>query len=147
MARYVANIHTPRSPQEVFAFMADFCNVAVWDRSIRRIVQVDGDGAGPDAVFDVTIARPGRDLTLRYRTVGFESPRSVRFVAKDRLITSDDRITVTADGDGSRLVYDARLWLNGPLRLTDPLLGVAFGRFAARAAAGLAAALDGVTVD
>ncbi|MFZ8997132.1 MAG: SRPBCC family protein [Ilumatobacteraceae bacterium] len=147
MARYVATIRTPRSAVEVFDFMADFRNVAEWDHSVRRIVQIDGDGAGAGAVFDVTISRPGRDLTLRYRTVEFDPPHGVRFVAKDRWITSDDLVTVTADGSGARVVYDARLVPNGPLRVVDPLLGPLFGRFAARAADGLRGALDGVSED
>ena len=146
MARYVATISTARTPDEVFDFMADFRNVATWDRSVRRIEQVDGDGAGPGAEYDVTIARPGRDLTLRYRTVGYEPTSSLRFVASDRLITSDDRITVDTANGSTRLVYDARLRLNGPLRLADPLLGPVFQRFASRAAAELRDALDGTDV-
>jgi hypothetical protein len=121
--------------------------VAEWDRSVRRIDQVDGDGAGAGAVFDVTIARPGRDLTLRYRTVEFDPPNSVRFVATDRMITSDDRITIDRDDATTRLVYDARLTLNGPLRFVDPLIGPLFERFAARAARGLRTAVGGITAD
>lgn len=147
MARYVATLHTPRSAAEVFEFMADFRNVATWDPSIRRVVQVHGDGPGPDAVFDVTISNPGRDLTLRYRTIAYDSPKSVRLLASSWMFNSDDRITVSADGDGTRLVYDARLMLNGLLRLGDPLLGLVFGRVGGRAAEGLRKALDARRID
>lgn len=146
MARYVARIRTPRPPAEVFDYMADVRNFAEWDPGVRRVVQVVGEGAAPDAVFDVTVANPGRDLTFRYRTVVFDAPNTVHLLATTRLFTSDDRVSVTPDGDGSILVYDARLRLNGPFGLGDPLLGVAFSRVADRAAAGLRRALDGTPV-
>jgi hypothetical protein len=149
MARYVAKMRTPRSPTEVFDYMADFRNVAAWDPSIRRVDQVVGTGGSSDAEFDVTISNPGRDMLLRYRTVEYDAPHGLRLVARNRWFTSDDRITVTpdeGDGDGSILVYDARLTLSGPLGLADPLLGFAFNRVADRAVSGLHRALDGVPV-
>jgi carbon monoxide dehydrogenase subunit G len=146
MARYVTTVRTPRSPQEAFEYMADLRNFADWDPGVTKVVQVDGDGAGPDGVFDVTVKNPGKDLTLRYRTREFESPRFARVVATSTMFTSDDRITVEPDGDGSLVTYDAELRLNGPLRLADPLLKLAFGRIGDRAAAGLRTALDGTAV-
>lgn len=143
MARYVTTVRTPRSPQEAFEYMADLRNFAEWDPGVTRAVQVDGEGAGPDGVYDVTVKNPGKDLTLRYRTREFDAPRFVRVVATSTLFTSDDRITVEADGDGSLVTYDAELRLNGPLRLADPFLKLAFGRIGDRAAAGLRTALDG----
>jgi hypothetical protein len=143
MARYVTTVRTPRSPEDAFAYMADLRSFAEWDPGVRRVVQIEGDGAGPDSVFDVTVKNPGRDLTLRYRTTEFDAPRAVRVVATSTLFTSDDRITVTPDGDGSLVMYDAELRLNGPLGLADPLLRLAFGRIGDRAAAGLRTALDG----
>lgn len=143
MARYTTTIRTPRPPAEVFAQLADFRRAVEWDPGVRRVVQVEGDGHGPGAVFDVTIANPGRDFVLRYRTIEHVAPTTVRFVATSRLFTSDDVITVTPDGDGSLVVYDARLSLNGLLGLADPLLGLTFGRIGDRAARGLRRMLDG----
>jgi carbon monoxide dehydrogenase subunit G len=143
MARYVTTVRTPRPPQEAFEYMADLRNFAAWDPGVRTAVQVDGEGGGADGVFDVTVKNPGKDLTLRYRTREFEAPRFVRVVATSTMFTSDDRITVVPDGDGSLVTYDAELRLNGPLRLADPLLKLTFGRIGDRAAAGLRAALDG----
>lgn len=146
MARYIAKLRTARTPEDVFRYMADFRNVAHWDPSIRHVEQVVGDGGGREAVFDVTVSNPGRDLTLRYRTVEYNEPKELRLLATHRLFTSDDRITVSPDGDGSVLVYDARLRLSGVLGLLDPLLGLAFSRIGGRAANGLRRALDGVPI-
>lgn len=143
MARYTTRVRTQRPGDEVFAYMADLRNFAEWDPGVRRVSQVDGDGAGPDAVFDVTVGGVGRDLTLRYRTVEYAPPRDLLVVATGKLLVSEDRITVEIDDAGTEVTYDADLRLNGPLRLADPLLRLVFGRIGDRAAAGLRRVLDG----
>ncbi len=149
MARYVTRARTDRPADEVFAYLADLRNFAEWDPGVRRVEQVDGDGAGPDAVFDVTVAGVGLlpDQTLRYRTVAFDAPREILVIAESAALTSEDRITVTPeDGGGAVVTYDADLRLNGPLRLGDPFLRLVFGRIGDRAAAGLRSAIDGTQV-
>jgi carbon monoxide dehydrogenase subunit G len=146
MARYVTKLRTDRDPDAVFAYLADLRSFAEWDPGVRRVVQVEGDGAGPGAVFDVTVAGVGRDLTLRYRTTEYDPPREILVLATSWLFTSEDRITVEADDAGTVVTYDADLRLNGVLRLGDPGLRLAFGRIGDRAAAGLRRALDGQPV-
>ncbi len=146
MARYVTRVQTPRSPEEAFAYLADLRNFAEWDPGVKRVAQVDGHGAGPDAVFDVTVAGPGRDLTLRYVTVEYDAPHTLLVIAKGRLLTSEDRITVSTLDGATVVTYDADLRLHGLLRLADPALKLVFGRIGDRAAAGLQQALDGTAV-
>lgn len=142
MARYVTTVRTAWSPDEAFAFMADLRNFARWDPGVRRVVQVDGAGAGAGASFDVTVGGVGRDLTLRYETVEFDAPRQVLVVARSGMLTSEDRVTVVAEDDGGASVtYDADLRFSGPARLADPFLRLVFGRIGDRAAAGLRHAL------
>jgi carbon monoxide dehydrogenase subunit G len=146
MARYVTKVRSPRPAEEVFAYLADLRGFAEWDPGVRRVVQVEGDGAGPGAVFDVTVAGVGRDLTLRYRTVLFNAPTELLVLAESTLFTSEDRISVEPADGGSVVTYDADLRLNGVLRLGDLGLKLVFGRIGDRAAAGLRRALDGVAV-
>ncbi|MFM7063143.1 MAG: SRPBCC family protein, partial [Actinomycetes bacterium] len=54
MARFVTSIASPMSPEDAFAYMADLRHFADWDPGVKRVAQVDGDGAGPDSSFDVT---------------------------------------------------------------------------------------------
>jgi carbon monoxide dehydrogenase subunit G len=146
MARYVTTLRTDRPAEEVFAYLADLRNFADWDPGVRRVVQVEGDGAGADAVFDVTVAGIGRDLTLRYRTLEHDPPTNLLVLAESPLFTSEDRITVEADDAGTLVTYDADLRLNGLLRLGDLGLRLVFGRIGDRAAGGLRRALDGQPV-
>jgi carbon monoxide dehydrogenase subunit G len=140
MTRYQTRLRTPQSPEQAFAYMADLRNFAEWDPGVRRVTQVDGEGGAAGAVFDVTL-NTKRENTLRYHTTVFDPPRTVVVIAKTPLLTSEDRITVLADPTGTIVTYDAELRLNGPLRVGDPLLGVAFKRIADRASAGLRQAL------
>jgi len=117
MARYVTTVRTAKTPQEAFAYMADLRNFAEWDPGVKAVRQVEGSGGGPDTVFDVTVAGPGRDLTLRYVTKEYDAPRNLLVVARSSVFTSIDRITVEPDGTGSVVTYDADLRLNGVLRV------------------------------
>ena len=141
MARYVTTVRTAKTPQQVFAYMADLRNFAKWDPGVKAVKQVKGSGGGPDNVFDVTVAGIGRDLTLRYVTEEYDAPRNLLVVARSTVFTSIDRITVEPDGAGSVVTYDADLRLNGVLRVGDLGLRLMFGQIGDRAAAGLRRAL------
>ncbi len=127
--------------------MSDLTNFAEWDPGVERSEQVEGDGPGADAAYDVAVKAVLRPLVLRYRITRYEAPDRFVAEAKSGLFTSVDTVTVRADGTGSVVTYDAELTLNGPLGLADPLLGLAFKRIGDRAAAGLIEALDGERVD
>lgn len=146
MAHYVVSVRSPRSAEEAFAYMADLTNFAAWDPGVVKAEQVVGHGPGPDAAFEVQVKAVGGPMTLTYDTTEYDPPTKVRAVATSSRLTSDDTITVQPDGTGSIVTYDAKLELNGVLRVFDPLLGLAFRRIGDRAATGLVAALDGERV-
>jgi len=147
MARYLLHVRTPMPPAEAFAYMADLTNFADWDPGVDSVEQVECDGAGPGAAFDVAVKLPVGTMTLRYDTIDFddESTTMTAF-AENALLTSEDTITVVPDGDGSVVTYDAVLRLKGLLGLSDPLLGLTFNQIGGRAAAGLVEALSGERV-
>ncbi len=141
MARYLVRIRSPKLPDETFAYMANLENFAEWDPGVARAEQVEGEGPGPGAAYDVTVK--GLRKPLRYRSTHFEPSSSIVALAESRFLTSLDTITIESDGEGSIVTYDAKLTLNGPLALADPILGLSFGRIGDRATAGLIRVLDG----
>jgi len=145
MARYLMHVRTPMPPAEAFAYMADLTNFAEWDPGVDRSEQVQGDGPGPDAAFDVAVQALGRSITLRYDTITYEAPTTLVAFAESNVLTSLDTITVEPDssGSGSVVTYDAVLKLKGLLGVADPLLGLSFKRIGDRAGAGLVTALAG----
>jgi carbon monoxide dehydrogenase subunit G len=143
MAQYVTTVRTPRSPVEVFEYLADLRNLAEWDPGVKSAEQVTGEGGGLDTEFDVVVEAPGGGPRLRYVTTAYDAPRSFTVRAESKLLTSLDIIDVTPDGEGSVVRYDAQLTLNGPLKVFDPGLRLVFGRIGDRANQGLIRALDG----
>jgi carbon monoxide dehydrogenase subunit G len=146
MAHYVVHIRSPLSADAAFTYMADMRNFSEWDPGVERVEQVRGRGAEPGAAFDLDVKGVVGSLTLRYEISEFEAPNRFVATARSSTLTSVDAVTVRADGAGSVVIYDADLTLNGPLRLADPLLRVAFDRIAGRAADGLIRVLDGERV-
>ncbi len=126
MARYVTTVRTAMSPEDAFAYMADLRHFADWDPGVKKVAQVDGDGAGPGASFDVTVAGPVGDLTLRYRTLTFRPATSVVVEASNLWLTSHDRVVVEPDGQGCTVTYDAEVRLRGPLHVADALMAAGF---------------------
>jgi hypothetical protein len=137
MATYRTTIDSPRGAEEVFDYMADFSNVTEWDETAAEARQTAGSGPGTDARFHVLVRWLGREIPLEYSTTDYARPRRVVLRAENSTTVSEDTITVEPAGTGSRMTYDARLTLKGPLRIVDPVFGLLFKRLGDRAAAGL----------
>ncbi len=139
MARYRMRIRTDWPADEAFAYLADLSNFAEWDPGVASSVQVAGDGPGVGAEYDVEAS----GSVLRYIVDEHEPPNRIRAHARNRWLTSVDTISVSSDGPGSVVSYDADLQLHGILRLGDPILALAFRRIGDRAADGLRERLGG----
>lgn len=146
MARYTVSIRTDRSPEDAFDYLADLRNFADWDPGVTSAEQVVGDGIGLGSEYAVAVKAVGGPMTLVYVVREFDRPDRFVAFAGNRRLTSEDTITVRADGDGAIVTYDAVLTLKGLLRFADPLLSLAFGRIGDRAVAGLIEALAGERV-
>ena len=79
----------------------------------------------------------GRTSTLVYRIVEFVPGETVTLRGENATVVSLDRIRFEPSDGGTRVTYDADLALKGPLRIADPLLGLAFNRVGERALEGL----------
>jgi hypothetical protein len=144
MARFIAQIRTPRPVDVVFGYLADMRNAQDWDPSIRRVVQVGGDGGGVDAAFDVTVAGfRGRETTLRYRTTAFDAPELLALRAETEVFTSFDCVRVVDEAGSTVVVYEADLRVTGWRRVAAPFLARALRRYGEQAADGLARVLNG----
>lgn len=148
MARYVTSIDSPRSREELFAYLADFSSAAEWDPGVTTAERVGGEGrvASGDE-FRLMVRSVRGETPLTYRVTAIDPPASVTFRAENGLLVSLDTISFTEHGGGTRVRYDADLRLKGPLRLADPLLRIAFSRIGDRARDGLCRALDGTVTE
>lgn len=138
MARYVATIPSLMTPDAAFLYMADLRNFAKWDKGVKKVVQVKGNGGGKETEFDVTAQGfRGRDLTFRYRTVEHDAPRNILVKARNSMFSSVDRVTIVPTASGCDVTYDATLTLNGIFRPMSPLLGPKFKKIGDVATNGL----------
>ncbi len=143
MARYVMRVRTDKPTDEVFAYMADLRNFPEWDPGTKSARQVEGDGPGVGAVYDLETG----GATLRYEVLEYVPGHKVVARAENRWITSVDTITTGPEANTTVVTYGADLTLNGLLRVGDPLLKLAFDRIGAKAADGLTEQLDGTRLD
>lgn len=146
MARYVAKIASKSSVEEAFAYMSDLTNFAEWDPGVTKAVAVPGVELDPPRQVDVTVKGLFGPLELRYKITQYDKPNKVVAEAESKMLRSVDIITVEATDDGSLVVYDAELTLNGPVSILGGLVQPLFDRIGAKAAAGMAKALNGSLV-
>ncbi len=143
MARYRMRIRTDWPASESFAYLADLSNFCDWDPGIASSVQVAGDEPGIGAQYDVDAS----GSVLRYVVDVYDPAHRVRARARNRWLTSVDTISVSTDGTGSIVTYDADVALRGVLRVGDPILTVFFRRIGDRARDGLREKLQGEILD
>ena len=137
MARYTASIDTPRPTAETFAYLSDFSTTQEWDPGVVEAERLGDAPLGEGTEFRLVADFLGRKAALTYRIVEFEPSKAVTLRGENATVVSLDRITCEPSDGGTRVTYDADLALKGPLRIADPLLGLAFDRVGDRALEGL----------
>lgn len=145
MPKYRTTVGSSWTAERAFEYLLDLEHFADWDPGVKRSARVAGSEPGLGAAFDVTVSAPGKDMTLRYKTVTVNPPHQFEVRAETSTLRSVDVITVEPEtrGGGCRVTYVADLSLKGVLRIGDPLLGLAFRRIGDRAATGLRSVLEG----
>jgi hypothetical protein len=139
MASYTGTVDCEHSPSEVFAYLLAFEHTAEWDPSCDRARRLTVGEPGIGSRFEL-IFKPARSLEFKldYGVISLDAPRRVTLRSATDLLQSEDTITVQAAGTGSRVTYHAKISLNGPGRLLDPLLALGLRRAGQKAEQGLA---------
>lgn len=137
MAYYTAALEPSLPAEEVFAYLSDFSNAKEWDPSTVQAERVDDGPLRAGSEFRLVAAFLGRESAITYRVVEYDPPHTVTFRGENSTVVSLDRVVVAVTDTGTRITYEAKLTLKGPLKLADPLLAVAFKRVGDRALAGM----------
>ena len=137
MAHYRASIDVQQPREHVFAYLSDFSTTEEWDPGVVEAKRVNGAAVGQGTEFRLVAEFLGRKNELIYRIVEYDPPHAVTFLGENATVVSRDRITFESTTAGTRVTYDADLALKGLLKITDPLLALAFKRVGDRALAGL----------
>ena len=142
MARYRTTVSSTMSASEAFDYMAAFENVATWDPGVRTAKRTTDGEPALGTRFAVEASFMGRPLPLDYEITSFEAGRTFVLIAETSTIRSIDTVTVVADGQGSKVTYDADLVLKGVLKIFDPALRLGFRSVGDKARDGLQKALN-----
>jgi hypothetical protein len=137
MATYRTEIDSPRSPGDVFEYLATFSNASEWDPSVVQAEPLTAGRAEIGSVYRLGVRTARRVVPFDYEVVALDRPHRVVLEARRAGLVSADTITVEPLSSGSRVRYVAALQVRGLLRVAAPLIGNAFGKMADRAAAGL----------
>lgn len=139
MAHFQTRIRTPWAASKAFPYLVDMSNFAEWDPGTKNADLTDGHVGALGARYRLEVGA----ATLDYEIVELEPGSRMQAEGHSNLFTSIDSITVDGNDTGSVVTYDAKLTLNGPLGIADPLLGILFKRMGEKAADGLSKKLDG----
>lgn len=137
MAHYQATLETQLPRDRVFAYLSDFANTEEWDPGTVRAERIGEGPTGEGSEFRLVAAFLRRESAITYRIVEYDPPNAVSFRGENSAVVSLDQVAFVSTGTGTRITYDAKLTLKGPLKLAGPLLALAFKRVGDRALAGM----------
>lgn len=122
MTRLVVSITTPLPREAAFAYVADFARQAEWDPNTVSSKRIDDGELGVGARFALEAKAGPATMRMEYRITEFDPPTKVVLIGEGRGVWSEDRITFSRTGEGTRVEYHADLRLKGLLALLGPLL-------------------------
>jgi carbon monoxide dehydrogenase subunit G len=105
----------------VIDYLKDFSHAEQWDPGTKSCVQ---ESAGPVEVgttwHNVSVVK-GKETELSYRLAELR-PGFIKFVGENKTATSTDNMTITANGSGSSITYQAQIEFHGLAKLATPFL-------------------------
>ncbi|MCA1726769.1 MAG: SRPBCC family protein [Actinobacteria bacterium] len=97
------SVVVPGRPEEVFAYLADFSRHAEWSPTPLRIEPEDEGPLRVGSRFRGIGQTRGKDVASTVEVIEVEPPGRLSFVATSPSTTFRHEITVTAEGEGSRV--------------------------------------------
>jgi uncharacterized protein YndB with AHSA1/START domain len=127
-----ASVHIRRSPQDVWAYLGDVSNIAVWDRGVSRTEASSSTPPGVGFEFDTFAHSRGNSLDgtwgkMSYRIADIDPERGctiqlISTTGNARYFKSAEwRFRVEAEQDGSRVFCIAAFTLKWQYLLLAPL--------------------------
>jgi len=131
-----------RTPEEVFAFVADQTNAPLWQAGLIEVRRLTPGpiAVGSEHAFVRQFA--GRRVEARNRFVRYEPPHLVEFEIHDGWITGRAGYRVDPHPTGALVTATMDFTAHGPARLAEPLLRRVLERDARKDDARLVAVLE-----
>jgi len=134
-------LEVDRPIDEVFAFIGDFVNSAVWDPGVAEARNVTEGPIRVGTRYELIVVFRGRRLPMTYEVTAYEPPHRVVLRGTGATVNAVDDIRFEATSNGTRILYTADLRLKGPMRALEPFFKGAFEEAGRHAMAGMKDAL------
>ena len=119
-----AEVTIGRSPQDVFAFLADGANNPRWRQGVLDIEQVGGGDVGSGTVFRQGMRGPmGRRIPADYAITTYEPARTLGFQVVAGPARPDGRYDLEPAEGGTRLRFALDWQPPGLRKLLSPMVG------------------------
>jgi hypothetical protein len=142
MTHLAEHLTTSLDRETAFHYVADFSRQSEWDPNTVSARRIDTGPLGIGARFALEVKVGPRTVPMEYRITEYEAPTRVVLVGEGGGVWSQDVITFTEVGDGTRVDYEADIKLSGLAGLVQPLLRPAFAQVGRGAAEGMQRELD-----
>ena len=135
-------LEVERALDEVWTFVGDFVNSAVWDAGVAEATNTTEGPVRVGTVYELTVIFNGRRSPMRYEVVEYDPPNKVVLKGEGKSVSAVDdiRFSTTSSG-GTRIYYVADLRLKGLAKLASPFMGGKFEKLGDDAIAGMRAKL------
>ena len=137
MPHYNDDVASSRSQDEAFDYMADFTNSERWDPGTKSAKRLDEGEIGVGSRFELIVEFAGNESPFVYEINEYKRPEKVVVTAETDSVVLVDTMSMTADGSGSVLNYDARLDLKSWRKVAAPVMAILFRRLCEKGKAGL----------
>lgn len=132
----------PMDIDRVFAYAADFSNIAEWDPGMDRSTQLSPGDPGIGTRYELAGHFGPAKMTIIYEVTEWEPPRRAVLVGKGKSFDSIDTLVFAPLGDeATRLTYTGEITLYNVLRFLGPVVTWLMGRVGERGVDGLVKAL------
>ena len=135
-------IETALPHEAAFDYIAAWETQAEWDPNTVASARIDEGAPEVGARYALEVKMGPRTTPMEYRITELERPSRLVLVGEGSGIWSEDVITFSDTGNGTRIDYQAEIKLSGWLGWIQPLLGRAFDGIAKGAVEGMKRELD-----
>lgn len=133
MKKVQTNVSTSRSPEEVYAYLADFSNQSEWRFDVLESELVEGETGQVGALYRQRIKQGRREMEVKAQVTQAEAPRTVAFRSfESGPVEASGAWTISPRGEGTHVVCDVAIEAKGLLKLFEPFMGPSLRKTAAR---------------
>jgi len=126
-------VDTPRRPEEVYDYLADFENQVEWRFDVLRCELISGEPGAAGARYRQRVKQGGREMDSEVELTSPDRPRRLGFrTVDDGPLAASGTWELTLEGEGTRVVCDVALETRGFIRFFEPFMGISMRKTARR---------------